>query len=779
MPTGSDTPDSRSHFIRNIIEADLDDGTHERVVTRFPPEPNGFLHIGHAKSICLNFGMARDYDGRCHLRFDDTNPTTEDERYVASIQKDVQWLGFDWGDHLYHASDYFERLYAFAEQLIEQGDAYVDSQDGEAIRDNRGTVTEPGTPSPYRSRSPEENLKLFREMRAGAYDNGAHVLRAKIDMASPHMIMRDPILYRIRHADHYRTGDVWCIYPMYDFAHCLSDAIENITHSLCTLEFENNRRLYDWILERCLPEEQQATRPHQYEFARLNMDYTVMSKRKLLRLVEEGLVNGWDDPRLPTLAGLRRRGVPPSAIRTFCDRIGVAKSNSRVDIALFEHVLRDDLNYRSPRIMGVLDPLKVTITNYPEGETEQIEVPHWPRDIDKEASRAVPFGRVLYIEREDFRMDPPDGFYRLAPGREVRLRHAYFLRCDDVVRNADDEVVELRCTYDPDTKGQTKASDGRRPKGVLHWVSAPHAVPATVRMVDRLFSVPNPEAHEEDFTAFLNSRSMPVATAMLEPAVRDFPAEQRLQFERQGYFWRDADATDNALVFNQIIPLRDSWSADEKAVDAPTGPTKEEIEAANPQIHADPAEAFTDAQHARLQEFTEEFAIARDDAVQLIDTPHLADYLEAALDGYHEAQAIANWILNELMGLVSPAELPDLPFTPEQFGVLVRQVDTDEITGRVGKDVLTAMREEGVDPQDYVTAEGLRNIDDEDALREIIDAQLAAYPGKVEAYRNGKEGLLGFFMGQVMRETNGQADPQTAQTLLRDALAADTSPAAQ
>ena len=779
MPTGSDTPDSRSHFIRNIIEADLDDGTHERVVTRFPPEPNGFLHIGHAKSICLNFGMARDYDGRCHLRFDDTNPTTEDERYVASIQKDVQWLGFDWGDHLYHASDYFERLYAFAEQLIEQGDAYVDSQDGEAIRDNRGTVTEPGTPSPYRSRSPEENLKLFREMRAGAYDNGAHVLRAKIDMASPHMIMRDPILYRIRHADHYRTGDVWCIYPMYDFAHCLSDAIENITHSLCTLEFENNRRLYDWILERCLPEEQQATRPHQYEFARLNMDYTVMSKRKLLRLVEEGLVNGWDDPRLPTLAGLRRRGVPPSAIRTFCDRIGVAKSNSRVDIALFEHVLRDDLNYRSPRIMGVLDPLKVTITNYPEGETEQIEVPHWPRDIDKEASRAVPFGRVLYIEREDFRMDPPDGFYRLAPGREVRLRHAYFLRCDEVVRNADDEVVELRCTYDPDTKGQTKASDGRRPKGVLHWVNAPHAVPATVRMVDRLFSVPNPEAHEEDFTAFLNSRSMPVATAMLEPAVRDFPAEQRLQFERQGYFWRDADATDNALVFNQIIPLRDSWSADGKAVDAPTGPTKEEIEAANPQIHADPAEAFTDAQHARLQEFTEEFAIARDDAVQLIDTPHLADYLEAALDGYHEAQAIANWILNELMGLVSPAELPDLPFTPEQFGVLVRQVDTDEITGRVGKDVLTAMREEGVDPQDYVTAEGLRNIDDEDALREIIDAQLAAYPSKVEAYRNGKEGLLGFFMGQVMRETNGQADPQTAQSLLREALAADTSPAAQ
>ncbi|NBC00454.1 MAG: glutamine--tRNA ligase/YqeY domain fusion protein [Bacteroidetes bacterium] len=779
MPTGSDTPDSRSHFIRNIIEADLADGTHETVVTRFPPEPNGFLHIGHAKSICLNFGMARDYQGRCHLRFDDTNPTTEDERYVASIQRDVQWLGFDWGDHLYHASDYFERLYAFAEQLIAQGDAYVDSQDGEAIRDNRGTVTEPGTPSPYRSRSPEENLTLFREMRAGAYGNGAHVLRAKIDMASPHMIMRDPILYRIRHTDHYRTGGAWCIYPMYDFAHCLSDAIEEITHSLCTLEFENNRRLYDWILERCLPAEQQATRPHQYEFARLNMDYTVMSKRKLLRLVEEGLVDGWDDPRLPTLAGLRRRGVPPSAIRTFCDRIGVAKANSRVEIALFEHVLRDDLNYRSPRIMGVLDPLKVTITNYPAGETEQIEAPHWPRDIDNDGSRTVPFGRELYIEREDFRMDPPDGFYRLAPGREVRLRHAYFLRCDDVVRDGDGEVVELRCTYDPDTKGQTKARDGRRPKGIVHWVSAAHAVPATVRMVDRLFSVPNPEAHEEDFTAFLNPHSMPIAKAMLEPAVRDFPAEQRLQFERQGYFWRDADATDEALVFNQIIPLRDSWSAEEETADAPTGPTKEEIEAANPQIHTDPAAAFTDAQNARLQAFTEEFGVARDDAVQLIDTPHLADYLEAALDGYHEAQAVANWILNELMGMVSPTELPDLPFTPEQFGVLVRQVDTDEITGRVGKDVLAAMLERGVDPQDYIAAEGLHNIDDEDALREIIDAQLSAYPGKVEAYRNGKEGLLGFFMGHVMRETNGQADPQTAQALLRNALTADTSTAAQ
>jgi len=779
MPTASDTPDSRSHFIRNIIEADLADGTHETVVTRFPPEPNGFLHIGHAKSICLNFGMARDYDGRCHLRFDDTNPTTEDERYVASIQEDVRWLGFDWGDHLYHASDYFEQLYAYAEHLITQGDAYVDSQDGEAIRDNRGTVTEPGTPSPYRDRSPEANLRLFREMRTGAHADGAHVLRAKIDMASPHMIMRDPILYRIRDANHYRTGDDWCIYPMYDFAHCLSDAIEDITHSLCTLEFENNRRLYDWILERCLPEEQQATRPHQYEFARLNMDYTVMSKRKLLRLVEEGLVNGWDDPRLPTLAGLRRRGVPPSAIRTFCERIGVAKANSRVDIALFEHVLRDDLNYRSPRIMGVLDPLKVTITNYPEGETEHIEAPHWPRDIDKEAHRAVPFGRELYIEHDDFRMDPPDGFYRLAPGREVRLRHAYFLRCDEVVQDADGRVTELRCTYDPETKGQAKASDGRRPKGIIHWVSAAHAVPAEVRMVDRLFSVPDPEAHEDDFTAFLNPQSMPVADALLEPAVRGFSGEQRLQFERQGYFWRDTDATDDTLIFNQIIPLRDSWSTDDDPEDAATGPTKEEIEAANPQIHADPAESFTEAQHARLEHFTEALGIARDDAVQLIDTPPLADYLEAALDGHHEAQAVTNWILNELMGLVPPADLPDLPFTPEQFGVLVRQVATDEITGRVGKDVLTAMLEDGVDPQEYIAAEGLRNISDEDALREIIDGQLAAYPGKVEAYRNGKEGLLGFFMGQVMRETGGQADPKTAQKLLREALTTDTSPAAQ
>ena len=769
MSTSTSDSDTRSHFIRNIIESDLQEGLHDSVVTRFPPEPNGFLHIGHAKSICLNFGMARDYDGHCHLRFDDTNPSTEDERYVRSIQEDVRWLGFDWGEHLYHASDYFEKLYAFAEQLIKQGDAYVDSLDGEKIRTYRGTVTEPGKESPFRDRTVDENLKLFREMREGAYEEGEHVLRAKIDMASPHMIMRDPILYRIRHEHHYRTGDDWCIYPMYDFAHCLSDAIEDITHSLCTLEFENNRRLYNWILERCLPEEQLPTRPHQYEFARLNLDYTIMSKRKLLRLVEEGYVEGWDDPRLPTIAGLRRRGVTPSALRTFCDRIGVAKANSRVDIALFEHILRDDLNYRAPRLMGVIDPLKVTITNYHDGNVEWLKAPHWPREIDRDDTRKVPFGRELYIERSDFMEDPPEDFFRLAPGREVRLRYAYFLRCEDVVKDDDGEIIELLCTYDPESKGN-QAPDGRRPRGIIHWVEASHAVPAQVRLVDRLFSVPDPEAFNDDFTEFINENSMPVKTAQVEPSITSFDSDTRVQFERQGYFWQDADSTDKKLILNQIIPLRDSWAEEQDEKEQRTGPTKEEIEAANPQIHEDPADTFTDEQLERLEHFTDQLDIDREDAVLLIDSTHLADYLEAALDSYHQAQPLANWILNELMGQIAEDDLPDAAFTPEQFGALVRLVDTDEITGRVAKTILKRMVENGEDPVTIVEQEDLRNIQDTDALREIVMKQVQANPEKVEAFRSGKHGLLGFFMGQVMQATKGQADPQTARELLQEAL---------
>ena len=474
-------------FIREIVARDQEKGTYGgRVATRFPPEPNGYPHIGHAKSICLNFGVAAENGGVCHLRFDDTNPETEDMEYVESFIKDIRWLGFDWGSHLYFASDYYEQLYQFAEELIRQGQAYVDSLSDEEIRVYRGTVTEAGRESPYRQRSAAENLDLFQRMRAGEFNDGAHVLRAKIDMASPNMKMRDPILYRIRHVSHYRTGDNWCIYPMYDFAHPLSDAIERITHSICTLEFENNREIYDWLLDQLVPE----PRPHQHEFARLALDYTIMSKRKLLQLVEEGFVSGWDDPRMPTLAGLRRRGVTPEAIRAFSDTIRIARVNSRVEYELLEHCIRDDLNYRAPRVMCVLRPLKVTLVNYPAGQTEYLDASYWPHDVPRQGSRPVPFSRELYIETDDFHLAPPRDFYRLAPGREVRLRYAYIIRCEEVIKDTAGNVIELLCTYDPATLGVNPPD--RKVKSAIHWVSAAHALPAEVRLYDRLFSYAQP-----------------------------------------------------------------------------------------------------------------------------------------------------------------------------------------------------------------------------------------------------------------------------------------------
>ncbi|MDR7521039.1 MAG: glutamine--tRNA ligase/YqeY domain fusion protein [Armatimonadota bacterium] len=548
------------NFITEIIDADLRRGRYPKVVTRFPPEPNGYLHIGHAKSICLNFGLALDYGGECNLRFDDTNPETESLEYVESIKRDVQWLGFQWARECY-ASDYFEQLYECAVQLIKEGKAYVDSLTEEEIGAYRGTVTQPGRPSPYRDRSVEENLDLFRRMRAGEFPTGAHVLRAKIDLASRNMKLRDPVLYRIVHATHYHTGDAWCIYPLYDFAHPLSDAIEGISHSLCTLEFENNRAIYDWLVEhlrgKCgLPA---SPRPHQYEFARLNLDYTVLSKRKLIRLVEGKYVQGWDDPRMPTLSGLRRRGVTPEAIREFAARIGVARADNRVDVAILEAAIRDDLNPRAPRVMAVLRPLRVVLTNFPEGRVEHLEAPYWPHDVPKTGSRRVPFARDLYIERDDFMEHPPKGFYRLTPGGRVRLRHAYVIRCDHVVKGSSGEVVELRCTYDPDTLGRNPA-DGP-PKGTIHWVSAAHAVRAEVRLYDRLFSVPDPEAGPGEFTDYLNPNSLITVEGFVEPSVLHDPPEVRYQFERLGYFWQDpADSRPERLVFNRIVPLRDSWA---------------------------------------------------------------------------------------------------------------------------------------------------------------------------------------------------------------------------
>ena len=540
-------------FIRDIIEADLAAQRHTTVVTRFPPEPNGYLHIGHAKSIALNFGIAQEFGGRCHLRFDDTNPTKEEQEYIDAIERDVRWLGFDWGTHLYHASDYFEQLYQWAEHLIRIGKAYVDDQSQEEMRIARGTLTEPGRNSPWRDRTPEENLDLFRRMRAGEFPNGARVLRAKIDMASGNINLRDPVLYRILHASHPRTGTAWSIYPSYDFAHGQSDAIEHITHSLCTLEFEDHRPLYDWFLEH-LPV---PSRPRQYEFARLNLTHTVLSKRVLTELVRGGHVTGWDDPRMPTLAGLRRRGVPPQAVRDFVKRIGVAKANSVVDVAMFDFSVREVLNKTALRRMGVLRPLKIVIENYPEGRSEEIEAVNHPDD-PAAGTRRLRFGRELYVERDDFMEHPPKKFYRLSPGREVRLRYAYFITCREVVKNPAGEVVELRCSYDPQTRGGN-APDGRKVQATLHWVSAAAAVPAEVRLYNQLFARPDP--NPADFIADLNLDSLEVLTdCRLELALAAANSDDPVQFERQGYFCRDSDSAPGRLVFNRTVGLRDTWA---------------------------------------------------------------------------------------------------------------------------------------------------------------------------------------------------------------------------
>ncbi len=551
------------HFIRQIINEDIRNHKNEgKVITRFPPEPNGFLHIGHAKSICLNFGLAKEYNGRCHLRFDDTNPIKEEQKYIDSIIEDVKWLGFDWGEHLYYASDYFEQMYDYAAELIKQGKSYVDSLNSEKIREYRGTLKEPGKESPYRNRSVDENLDMFARMRAGEFKDGEHVLRAKIDMSHPNMNMRDPVMYRILHARHPRTGDDWCIYPMYDWAHGLEDSIEGVTHSICTLEFEDHRPLYDWFLEQL-----DVFHPQQIEFARLNLNYTVMSKRKLLLLVNQGIVDDWDDPRMPTIAGLRRRGYTPHSLRDFSERIGVAKRDSMVDIALLEHCLREDLNKTAPRVMGVLEPVKVIIDNYPKDKVEWLDAVNNPED-ESAGTRKIPFSRELYIEQFDFMENPPSKYFRLAPGKEVRLRYAYYITCVDVVKDEQGKVVEIHCTYDPESRGGQTA-DGRRVKGTIHWVSAPHAADAEVRLFENLLTVPDPDAEEEkkDFLEYINPDSMQVLQhCKVEPGLKETPEGYICQFERKGYFILDPESErDGQLVFNRSVGLRDTWAKIQKA----------------------------------------------------------------------------------------------------------------------------------------------------------------------------------------------------------------------
>jgi glutaminyl-tRNA synthetase len=774
-------------FIRQMVAEDLRTGKYGgRVITRFPPEPNGYLHIGHAKSICLNFGIAQEVPGaRCHLRFDDTNPETEDVKYVESIQQDVKWLGFDWGEHLYFASDYFEQMYAFGEHLIRAGLAYVDSSSEDEIRDARGTVTRPGRPTAYRDRPAAESLDLFRRMRAGEFPNGAHVLRARIDLASTNMLMRDPVLYRIRHAHHYRTGDAWCIYPLYDYAHPIEDAIEGVTHSLCTLEFDNNRELYDWIVAN-LPRGDGEfaiapdSRPEQTEFARLALDYTVMSKRKLLQLVNDGAVDGWDDPRMPTIAGMRRRGVTPESLRAFCDLIGVSKANTRVDIAKLEYAIRDDLNQRAPRVMAVLKPLRVVITNWPAGRVEQLDASYWPHDVPKQGTRPVPFAGELYIERDDFSEDPPKGFFRLAPGREVRLRYAYIIRCDDVVRDDSGAIVELRCSYDPETKGGD-AGPGRNVKGTLHWLSAAHALPCEVRLYDRLFTAADPEADDDvDFRQLLNPDSLVVVPgAFIEPSVRDAEPGARYQFERLGYFTSDiVDSRADRLVFNRTVTLRDTWAkqsaAAPQAATARTERAQRAPRAAAPAASAPRDSAPRAERPAALEAKRERYValgLPPEQADVLTRDAAIAALYEQALQASAHAQAVANWLVNEL-----PREAREhagaLPVTGRAVGELVELVEGGELSSSAAREVLAELLEQGGEPTAIVERRGLRQLSDEGALRGIVAQVMDANPAKVAEYRGGRTGLLGFFIGQVMARSGGRANPGVVRELVLERLEA-------
>jgi glutaminyl-tRNA synthetase len=777
---GSDS--AKSNFIRDIIDADLQSGRHNTVVTRFPPEPNGYLHIGHAKSICLNFGIARDYKKAghtafCHLRFDDTNPTKEDIEYVESIQHDVKWLGFDWGDKMFFASDYFEKLYDIAVYLIKKGKAYVDSSTLEEIREGRGSLTEPGKDSPYRSRSVEESLDLFARMRKGEFSDGAHVLRAKIDMSAKNMLMRDPVIYRIRHAHHHRTGDAWCIYPMYDYAHPLSDAIESITHSICTLEFENNREFYDWLVAEArdlLP-----SLPHQYEFARLSLAYTMMSKRNLLKLVEEKVVSGWDDPRMPTIAGLRRRGYTPEAIRDFADMIGVAKANSQVDYEKLEYCIRNDLNYRAPRRMCVLDPLKVVISNFPEGQREEVAAADFPPDVNKPGTRPLSFSREMYIERSDFEEHPPKGFHRLSPGQEVRLLFSYIIRCEDVIKDASGHIIELRCSYDPQSRS---GQSSRRVKGNIHWVDKASAKPCEVRLYERLFVAQQPGV-ERDFHEDLNPESLRVInTALIEPSVESDEAGSRYQFARQGFFASDVkDSRPGHLVFNRIVTLRDSWAKSVNDGEAEEKPTEKAAAKPEPAEKADErsrpqkksrAQIRAEARQkdpqlaARFARYRDDLKLGEEEADILSGEALVAEFFDSACAIYANPQSIAKWIMSELLRAQKDRPLSELPLGPVQLAELAKLVDEGEISTSAGKTVFAALMSEGGSPKALVDKLGLHKVADQGALEPIVDKVLADNADNVARYKEGKKTLLGMFVGQVLKATGGSADPTLARKLI-------------
>ena len=741
--------DEGSNFIREIIREDIAADTHGgAVITRFPPEPNGHLHIGHAKAICVDFGMAAEFGGRCHLRMDDTNPEKEEQAYVDGIMRDVRWLGFDWGEHFFHASDYFEELFACAEHLVREGKAYVCFLSTEEVREYRGSVDTPGRPSPTRDASVEDNLRELHAMRNGDHPDGHCTLRAKIDLASPNMKLRDPPLYRIRRETHQRTGDDWCIYPFYDFAHPLSDAFERITHSICTLEFQDNRAIYAWLGEHCpIP----AGPPGQYEMARLCLAGTVLSKRRLIRLVDEGHVEGWDDPRMPTISGYRRKGVPPEAIREWIARVGVAKADNLVDPRTLDACIRDALNHAAPRVMGVLEPLKVTLTNWPEGEVDWLDAPLWPHDVPKEETRRVPFSGTLYVDREDFARVPPKKWRRLAPGAEVRLRYGYLVTCDEVVE-ADGEVVELRCSVDLDSRGGNPA-DGRKVAGTLHWVSAEHALDAEVRLYERLFSVDVPDA-EEDFLAVINPQARVVKAAKLEPFLGDAEPGERFQFERLGYFARDPDAG----VFNRIVPLRDSFK---KKV--ASGPRKVEKVGEAKARSLSPEEARrADALGSR--------GLPREQAEILAQSRQMLTFFEAAVAAHPNPRSLASLVTNELMRAVKETPLEELSITPARLARVVALHDDGTLSSKLARKLLAVLLVEDVEPDAVVAERGWKKVADPAVLQPIIDGLLAAHPDKVEAWRAGRRGLTGFFVGQVMQATRGQADPKLVNQLVAQAL---------
>ena len=746
-------------FLRTIVENDLKSGKYNEVVTRFPPEPNGFPHIGHAKSICINFGIANDYNGYCNLRMDDTNPTTEDTKYVEALKDAVEWLGFQWGSNkVYYTSDYFPKIYEYAVQLIKMGKAYVDSINEEEMREFRGTVTQAGRRSEYANRSIEENLDLFERMKKGEFKDGDHVLRAKIDMSAANMKMRDPLLYRIRHSHHFRTGDEWCIYPMYDYAHCLSDYIEGVTHSICTLEFENNRDIYDWVLDTL---ELPKPRPYQHEFARLGINYTVMSKRKLLELVNGNYVSGWDDPRMPTIAGYKRRGYTRESILNFCDQIGIAKANSMVDVAQLEFCIRDDLNTKAPRVMAVLDPIKVTIENY--NGSEEIEAPYFPHDIPKDGSRKIPFSNVVFIEREDFSENPVKGYNRLTLEQPVRLRHAYIITCKEVIKDASGNIVEIKAEYNPNSKSGSDTS-GIKVKSAIQWVDAVRAKKIEVRLYDRLYKNEAPEGLED-----LNPNSLTIIKdALIEPAVITDKADVRFQFEREGYFYADPiDYTDENPVFNKIVGLKDSWAKKTKTEDNIVEKVVIKQEVKKEAVQGTEQE-MSESQKALFEKYTSNLGLNNEVSNILARDEELSKFYEEALAELNSPIAIANIVANDVAKELKQSD--KLKFDAKQIAQLVKMIDEEIISNKIAKQVFEEMVKTGENPSKIVEDKGLVQITDVNIISPIIDEVIAKNPDNVAKYKAGNDKLFGFFVGQVLKATDGKANPKVVNDLVIEKL---------